>query len=44
MSIVKVVEHDDADGIAVGVEHVVVADPVLAGNGHNDGIHPINLS
>ena len=39
----EVVEGEDSDGVAVGVEHVVVADPVFACTVEHDGIDLINV-
>ncbi len=39
----KTIEIKDPDWIAVGVEHVVVTDPVLAGTCQDHRIHDINL-
>lgn len=38
---IVVLEH--ADGVAIGVDHVVVGDPVSAGTGQHDRIHRIKL-
>jgi hypothetical protein len=37
-------KHEDPDGVAVGVEDVIVAESVPAGAAENDRIHIINLS
>jgi len=37
------VEVEDSDGFSVGVEHVVVWDPVLSSACQNDRIHRIKL-
>lgn len=40
----QVVEALHSDRVAIGVQHVVVVDPVLAGGRHDHGIHTINLA
>ena len=40
----EIVRIEDADRVAVGVEHVVVADPVFAGARQDHGVHGINLA
>ena len=41
----KIVKHEDADGVAMSMEHVVVADPVFAGTRQDYGVHvAINLA
>ena len=37
------IEVEDSDGVAVGVEHVGVGDPVLSSARQNHWIHPIKL-
>jgi hypothetical protein len=39
----EVVEIEDSDWVAVGVEHVIVKDPVFAGARQDHGIHEFNL-
>jgi hypothetical protein len=39
----EVVECEHSDRVVVGVEDVIVCDPVLAGARHDDGIHDVNL-
>jgi len=38
----KVVKHEDADGIAMSMKHVGVADPVLAGTRRDYGVHVLS--
>jgi len=40
---VEVVEIEHSDRVSVGVQHVVIGDPVLACTRHDHGIHEINL-
>ncbi len=40
----QVVDVEDPDRVALGVEHVVVGDPVFAGACQDHGIHAINLA
>lgn len=43
-------EHDEvimveySDGVAVGVQHLMVGNPVLSGAIQNYGVHPLKLS
>jgi hypothetical protein len=39
----EIVEIEDSDWVAVGVEHVIVIDPVVAGACQDHGIHAVNL-
>ena len=39
----QVVEVEDSDRVSVGVEHVVIGDPVLACTRHDHGIHDVKL-
>ena len=39
----EVVKFEDSDGVAVGMEHVVVVDPVFTGTVQNHRVHDINL-
>ena len=38
----EVFKHEDADGIAVSMEHVVVADPVFARTRQDYGVHMLS--
>jgi hypothetical protein len=38
----EVVKHEDADGVAMSVNHVVVADPVFAGAREDYGVHVLS--
>jgi hypothetical protein len=40
----QVIHGEHSDRMAVGVEHVQIADPVLAGTLQYHGIHDINLA
>ena len=39
----EVVKFEDSDWVAVGVEHVVVVDPVFTGTMQNHRVHYVNL-
>jgi hypothetical protein len=38
----KVVKHEDADGVAMSMKHVVVADPVFAGTREDYGVQVLS--
>ena len=40
----EIVELEHSDRISLGVQHVVIGDPVLAGTRHNHRIHIIKLA
>lgn len=40
----EVVQLEDSDGVAIGVEHVSITDPVFAGACQDHRIHAINLA